>query len=283
MNGVFYVATGDKLRAGALKSVKSLKQHLPHIHTTLFSDQPCGAGLFDRNIIIPNPKMTNQDKVECFQLVDYEKAIFLDTDTFVAGDISDLFGLLDHFDFAAAMDQSRGYWYREWSLPDGFPEVNSGVVAFRNSSKTKKLFAEWLTFFEESKDWQRWHEFAYGRCKAFDQPGLRRALFQAKDIRMAVLPTEYNALRTHGTYLWAKVKIVHGRGNIDAVAGRMNRIYDQGRSFHQGLGVIADFGQIPFARVLETIFRVNACALLNVRDRMKKMVKRWIQKGQGKS
>jgi hypothetical protein len=274
MNGVFYVATGDKCRAEALKSVRSLKQHLPHIHTTLFSDQPCGAGLFDRNIIIPNPKMTNQDKVECFQLVDYEKAIFLDTDTYVAGDISDLFDLLEHFDFAAAMDQSRGYWYREWSLPDGFPEVNSGVVAFRNSSKTKKLFADWLAFYGESKIWQQGCNG--GRKTTWDQPGLRRALYLAKDIRMVVLPTEYNALRHFGTYLYGKAKIVHGRRNIEAVAERMNRNPNLERAFFQGMGVIADFNRVSFKQVLETVFRVNVCALLNVRDRIKNMVKRWI-------
>jgi hypothetical protein len=281
MNGIFYVAVGDKFRAEALKSVTSLKQHLPHIHTTLFSDQPCGAGLFDRNIIIPNPKMTNQDKVECFQQVDYEKAVFLDTDTYVAGDISDLFELLDHFDFAAMIDPMRGYWYREWSLPDGFPEVNSGVVAFLNSIKAKKLFADWLVYYQESKAWQ----LRYWRKndRFWDQPGLRRALFLAKDIRMAVLPSEYNALRFNGSYLWGKAKIVHGRGNIAAVAERMNRNLNLERAYFQGMGVIADFNRVSFKQVLETVFRVNACALLNVRDRIIKMVKRCFQSGRGKN
>lgn len=279
MNGVFYVATGDKYLAEALKSVKSLKQHHPNLHTTIFSDKPCEAGHFDRNIIVPSPKFSSQDKVECFQKVDYEKAIFLDTDTYVVGDISDLFVLLDHFDFAAAIEVARGYWYDEWSLPDSFPELNSGVIAFSNSLKNQKLFADWLVFFEESKTWQS--RFA-GNRNPWDQPGLRRALYLAKDIRMAVLPTEYNALRNNGTYLWSKAKIVHGRDNIEAVAERMNRIYNVERAYFQGMGVIADFGRIPFASVLETVFRVNACALLEVRNRIKKIVKRSIQKLQRK-
>src|ERR1700728_2121051 len=113
MIGVFYVATGDKYRNEALKSVKSLKKHLPGIHTTLYSDQLCDPGHFNRNIIITSPKFSFQDKVECFQLVDYERAIFLDADTYVAGDISDLFDLLDRFDFAAAIEVARGCWYDE--------------------------------------------------------------------------------------------------------------------------------------------------------------------------
>lgn len=276
MNGVFYVATGDQFRAEALKSVRSLKRQHPNLHTTLFSDQPCEAGHFDRNIVLPHPKFSNQDKVECFQLVDYEKAIFLDTDTHVAGDISDLFDLLEHFDFAAVMDCARGYWYHEWSLPDCFPEVNSGVIAFGNSPKTKKLFADWLTYYEESKVWQRryWRQ----KERVWDQPGLRRALYLAKDIRMVVLPTEYNALRHFGTYLWGKVKIVHGRANIEAVAERMNRNTNLERAFFQGMGVIAEFSRIPFPRVLETVFRVNACALLDVRDRIVNFLKRRIRR-----
>jgi hypothetical protein len=83
--------------------------------------------------------------------------------------------------------------------------------------------------------------------------------------------------------LWGKAIVVHGRGNIEAVAERMNRNPDLERGFFQGMGVIADFNRIPFRQVLETVLRVNACALLNVRDRMKNMVKRWFQKGQGKS
>jgi hypothetical protein len=255
MIGVFYVATGDKYRDEALKSLKSLKKHLPKMHTTLFSDQPCEPGHFDRNIIITSPKFSFQDKVECFQLVDYEQAIFLDTDTFVAGDISDLFDLLSKFDFAAATEAARGYWYDEWSLPDSFPELNSGVIVFNNSAKIKKLFADWLRFFMESKTWQ--NRFAWQNGNAWDQPGLRRALYLAKDIRMTVLPTEYNALRNNGTYLWGCAKIIHGRGNIEIVAERMNRFINVERAFFQGFGVMVDFGRISLRQVFEICFRVN--------------------------
>jgi len=276
MNGIFYVATGEKFLAEALKSVKSLKKQLPNVHVTLYSDKACDSGHFDRNVIISASKFSSQDKVECFQQVDYDKAVFLDTDTYVVEDISDMFELLDHFDFAASLEVARGYWYREWSLPDSFPELNSGVIAFNNTSKTKKLFADWLAFFEESKIWQN-------RClrhdgKPWDQPGLRRALFEAKDIRMAVLPSEYNAVRYNGTYLWGKAKIIHSRGNIEEVAERMNRDHNVERSFFQGLGVIADFSRISLARVFETVMRVNACACLDVLRRTMKPIKNWARR-----
>jgi len=265
MNGIFYVATGDRYREEAVRSVKSLKKYLPGIHTTLFSDKPCGAEYFNRNIILPHPKFSFQDKVESFLLVDYEKAVFLDTDTHVTGDISDLFLLLDSFDFAAAIEAARGYWYEEWSLPDSFPELNSGVVAFRNSAATKKLFSDWLVYFLESTVWQG--RIAWIKNKPWDQPGLRRALYLAEGIRMMVLPTEYNALRFDGTYLWGRAKIVHGRGNIESAAARMNRTPNVERSYFQGLGVIANFSKIPVTQIMETVFRVCIYAFLEVLKR----------------
>lgn len=266
MNGVFYVATGDSYRAEAIKSVLSLKKHHPDIHTTLFSDKPCETGYFDKNIILKTPHFSFQDKVECFQHMPYEKALFLDTDTYVVGDISDLFDLLDHFDFAAAIEVARGHWYSEWLMPDSFPELNSGVIAFRSSPNTRKLFSDWMMYFEESKIWQS--GLAWQKGKPWDQPGLRRALYLAENVRMTALPTEYNAIRFNGTYLWSKAKIVHGRGNIEVAAKRMNRIYNVERSFFQGFGVIAEFRRISLSHILETVFRVNLCALLEVFHRL---------------
>jgi hypothetical protein len=274
MNGVFYVATGEGFRAEAVKSAKSLKQHHPNLHTTLFSDQPCPEAFFDRNIIIRNPRMSNQDKMDCFPLVDYEKAIYLDTDTYVAGDISDLFTLLENFDMAAAICPMRGYWYHDGGLPDSFPEVNGGVIAFRNSTRTKKLFADWARCFEESKDWQSRNPYAFGIGRTWDQPGLRRALYLAKDIRLAILPTEYNFMRVNGTYLWGKAKILHGRGNIETVAERINRVCNMERTFLQGIGVMADFARLPASQVLEIAFRVNACAFLNMAHRLRGILRR---------
>ena len=87
MNGVFYVATGKKYRLEAIRSVQSLKKHNPTIHTTIFSDSNSILEIFDRNINISHPSFSFEDKIACFQAIDYEKAIFLDADTYITSDI----------------------------------------------------------------------------------------------------------------------------------------------------------------------------------------------------
>jgi|GEM_PF-1222867 len=274
MNGFFYVAIGSKYHQEALKSVRSLKAHNPSANVTLFTEKVINEPEFDRIVGI-DIASGSFEKIIAFHLVDYKKAVFLDTDTYIVDDISDLFQILDNFDFAASLEVARGYWYREHepNLPDAFPELNSGVIAFKNSSKTKNFFKEWEFYFEESKAWQlKVKSWELKRdvlsTRIWDQPSLRKALYFSKDIRHTSLPTEYNALRMNGTYLWGKAKIIHGRGNIEEVVRRMNKNVDIERSFFQGFGVIADFSRISFKDVIKTVLRINACAILCFKDKI---------------
>jgi hypothetical protein len=57
-----------------------------------------------------------------------------------------------------------------------------------------------------------------------DQQSLRVALFES-DLRLAVLGPEYNFVPQQLNFACAPVRIVHGRGRLDPIAGRINREY----------------------------------------------------------
>src|SRR5688500_10192769 len=99
-SGIIYVATGDRYRDEAVGACTSLKQCMPHVPVALFTDIPEVASLFDHVIVLDNPTCDFGDKIRGIQCSPFVRTIFLDTDTCVCDDISDLFDLLDHFDLA---------------------------------------------------------------------------------------------------------------------------------------------------------------------------------------
>jgi hypothetical protein len=282
--GVVYVATGEGCRQEAIRSAKTVKRHNPSIDIAIFTEMPEVDPVFDLTFLIEKPEFSAIDKVKNLWRTPFHKSIYIDADTIITGDLLPLFDLLDRVDFAGVHETARGFWYKEFQseIPEAFGELNAGMMVFKATPAVIGLLKDWHGAYLETSKWLS----RFGTDKWMltnDQPAMRHLLYHRPEVKLWVLPTEYNALRHYGTYLWGKAIVVHGRGNIEAVAERMNRNPDLERGFFQGMGVIADFNRIPFRQVLETVLRVNACALLNVRDRMKNMVKRWFQKGQGKS
>ena len=267
--GVVYVATGEACRQEAIKSAKSVRMHNPSLAIAIFSELPAVDPVFDFTFQIEQPEFSTIDKVKNLWRTPFHQTIYLDSDTFVTGDLQPLFDVLERADFAGTHEVARGYWYQEFhnQIPDTFCELNGGMLVFKATPAVMGLLKDWHGTYLETSQWLH----RYGTTKwilTCDQPSLRQLLYQRREVKLWVLPTEYNALRHCGTYLWGKAIVVHGRGNIEAVAGRMNRICNVERGFFQGMGVIEDFSHIPFARVLETVFRVNACALFDVRRRL---------------
>ena len=90
-------------------------------------------------------------------------------------------------------------------IPEGFCELNSGVLGIRRCSSQRALVRYWL----------RLYDFAGIK---FDQATLRAALWASTNqgLRTWVLPSEYN-LRTQKHRRRDIVKIVHGnylRNNV---------------------------------------------------------------------
>src|SRR5690349_16706482 len=130
--GALFVATGEKHYKEAISSVQSLKKQMPALNIVLWTEQERkdSSNLFSKIYILKKIEYSFADKIAPLLCSPFEKTIFLDTDTHICQPLYDLFELLDHWDFAAAHAPMRITWPQP-DIPDSFPEVNSGVIAWR--------------------------------------------------------------------------------------------------------------------------------------------------------
>jgi len=211
--GFVYVATGEGYVKEAIASATSLRSAMPDASICLIADLPPAAasGLFDTVQIVTGVCHNPIDK---FLSIDcpYERAIFLDTDTYVCGDLSEMFDLLDRFDLAALQENHRGWDYTLTSVPAPFPEYNTGVIVFRRNAAVRQLFETWRETYDRLRQSQGLRN---------DQPAFRQALFFS-DLRVATLPSEYHFLGNVPNYAMWKIRLVHGRGNLPLIAELVN-------------------------------------------------------------
>lgn len=200
-DGVIFVATGDYARA-AVQAAASIRKTCPGLGIHLFTDNTqIPVGNFDGVSTITNPHM--RSKVDYFALSPFERTLYLDTDVMVVEDIREMFGLLDRFDLAIAHAHARNQistneiWRH--TIPESFPQMNSGVVLYKNEPAVVKLFTDWSAAYKEA-----------GFKK--DQVTLRELLWIC-DLRIATLPPEYNLRSSKYIRIWekkeARPKILH--------------------------------------------------------------------------
>ncbi|MXR50427.1 hypothetical protein GRX03_02240 [Halovenus sp. WSH3] len=195
--GIIYVAMGRNFVEEAILSAESVQEQNSQIPITIFTDREIDEEVFDNVVVVDDPEYGFRDKINYLQRSPYDKTIFLDTDTYVTGDVSDLFALLDRFDIGAA--HNNDHQKREaddmQSVPESFPEYNTGVLAFRTDAMQQLS--------------KKWNEF-YSVDQSHDQPSFRKAVYES-DIRLATIPPEYNCLFRYPGHAVGEVKIFHGR------------------------------------------------------------------------
>jgi hypothetical protein len=150
--GVIYAAGREpRFLCEAIASARTLRKRQPRIPIALFTDIP---PLFDKRIppfdtIIPiEPELTGIPnewvqgllvKVKALARSPYRKTLFLDTDTRVLGDIAPVFDLLDACAIAAVpCSPETSMSCREYG-----PMFNSGVIAYRDEKKIRRLMKRW--------------------------------------------------------------------------------------------------------------------------------------------
>jgi lipopolysaccharide biosynthesis glycosyltransferase len=182
--GVVYIAFGDRYVEEVLFSASTLRA-VSDLHVTLFTDRKISSPYLDSVVEIePGHK---RPKVDHLPRTPYDLTLYLDSDTKIERDVTDMFAILDRFDLAAVQDHSRKS--SRWStvipeydaIPYGFPEYNSGVVLFRNSPKLDGFFKLWQETFH------RYRATTHGQ----DQASFRIALWQS-ELQIHTLPVEYN-------------------------------------------------------------------------------------------
>lgn len=183
--GITYIAFGKKYISEAIHSAKSVKLHNPDLSICIFTDCEIKSPYFDSiTVIKPSHR---RPKVDYLFQSPYEYTLYLDSDTEVLSDISQIFDVLEKFDLAAAYDHNRKRTRPSTlipaydAIPYTFPEFNSGVLAFRKTEETQRFFHSWQEHF------YRYQEESHG----LDQPSFRIALWNS-NLRLHVLPFEFN-------------------------------------------------------------------------------------------
>jgi hypothetical protein len=268
--GILYVATGPVCRAEAAVSARSVKLVWPDLPIAIATDGPVESTWFDRIDIIPE-EPDNIAKVRHITRSPFERTLFLDTDTYCLAPLPELFDLLDHFDLAAAHEAGRfstrweagtEVFIQAGDVPKCFPELNSGVVAFRRQANVFKVFERWLALAEQARTAPVPH--------TQDQPAFRRAVYES-DLRIAVLPPEYNFRLIISGFARGMIKLIHGRWRYGPIGNTPEEIFAVlERTFNENVGArvfVHAFGMIcghgPFAIPFDDPKR--ACELGEVR------------------
>lgn len=224
--GIIYIVTGQKFLEEACRSAASVKRCMPDIPITILSDVPVRSPLFEQVVRIANPTHGPEDKIRYLAHSPYEETLYLDSDTYMTEDSREVFALLERFDLAAVHAPYR-VQYRVCEVPDCFPELNSGVIAFRKSEAVRLCLDQWLQIYRsdqrKSVDWLFSGGAAWYRRALPNQPSFRRAVYES-GLRITVLPPEYNCRIPFPGFVHAKVKIIHGRSErFSALANELNK------------------------------------------------------------
>ncbi|MCG6904458.1 MAG: hypothetical protein LJE68_17450 [Rhodobacter sp.] len=180
--GFVFAASGAGFSDLAAQAAHSLRATHPGAQIDLFTDQTDVSDPFDR--VVALEQSGRRPKFESLSRSRFDRTIYLDVDVFVLADISDVFGILDRFDIAAAHDQhlNNGHCAQFWRMPmpAAFPHLNSGVIATKRGPVTDKLFRDCDQAYRDSE-------------LGIDQP-IFRELVYLSEARLAVLPAQYNTM-----------------------------------------------------------------------------------------
>ena len=212
--GVIYIATGKRYVDEALVSAASLKKHIPNLPITLFTDVDVKSKYIDNVVKINNPKYTFEDKVRYINKSPYDYTIYLDTDTYLCDDVSELFDLFDKFDMAIArfpMEEGSNIN----GIPKSFVLLDTGIILFKKSSKTKKFFLNWAKLYQSVKKGSvnlgfiKKNKSQWIKKGIHDAPIFSKIIYNSK-IRFTTLTKGYY-FRGKCGFVNSKVKIIHYR------------------------------------------------------------------------
>jgi hypothetical protein len=140
----------------------------------------------------------------------YDYTLFLDTDTYVCADCSELFSLLEQFDLAVSHAPGRRsplkYGLSEAypcpGVPRSFVELNTGVILFKKNTQIEKFFDDWLRLYTQ--------QIESDLHPPSDQPAFRQVLYTSK-LKWMTLTPEYNCRTNFPVFVCEEVKILHDR------------------------------------------------------------------------
>ena len=248
--GYYFIATGDRYINELRQAVALLRKVTP-LPIVAAVDRPCDFHL-DHVIRIEDPSFSFWDKVNYIDRAPLDKAVYLDTDLSVFNSIDELFDLLPRVQIAASLEASLGLGAASGGtgVPDAFPELSTGLMAFHNGDPAVQAFLrEWKLCYLDLRE--RLNIRA-------DQPSFRRVLFDSP-LRFSVIPNEFhlipeNFTRVNGTQLRA----IHKHSfEVAAALYRDFSAFGGYRAFINGIGVVRNPYQMSVLEVLRFHARVS--------------------------
>jgi len=199
--GVLYAATDSDLVREATVSAKSLNRH-NDLPVTLVTDSSVGDKLsidneyFDNVIHLNDTQKNHLDKIAGIRQTPYKRTIYLDTDTYIAGDVSELFDWLNRYDLAA-FPQVCHNTNEISGIPNSLKEYCTGVIPYRDDLDT---------FFN------KWYQNLSRNLEVYpsDVAAFRQTIWET-DVDLAPLPAEYNCKPRWVGTLHDEVVILHER------------------------------------------------------------------------
>lgn len=164
----------------AVYSAESLKKVQQDAHITLYTDKELKSNCFSEIKIV-------DIAVRCKQTIlnnsPYDKTVYIDTDTYINYDISDMFDMLDKYELLCCNDYARKRILpipEYMNIPYAFSELNGGIIAFKKCKNFEKMMTLWNHYYDK-----------YKNIMIYDQPSFRIAVWES-NINMYLLPLEYN-------------------------------------------------------------------------------------------
>lgn len=208
-HGVVYIAFGLPYLILAYRSIASLKSVCSQVPVCVLIDResaalirglPEGWNAEDCFLVIDDsPENNRYIKTSLNKYSPFDKTLFLDADTLVKSDISDIFAYLESFDLCLRLYGSgskKGVERSALPLLDGacrvsdLPHWNSGVIAFNKCNEVDGFFAAWSANYQRHR-----HEM-----RVFtDQGALVEAMFESK-VRFLSLDSRWNCLTSERAY-----------------------------------------------------------------------------------
>lgn len=221
--GFLYAATGEKSVREAIVAATQLHRVHPDIPSVLFTDLPdlAAGGPFEQVITVPEQRWVRTEaKVWAVGRSPYEHTVYLDTDTYVCGDMTPLFDVLDRFDIAGVpvtLRLAKGAGHADPDdIPDAFQTINGGMLAYRRNDATAALFDRWWELYQADRA-------TAGDDRIMDQPSLRVALWRT-DCQLLIVPSEFNLrtkqYRSRPVAAIGPVRMIHGRPNDPSALDR---------------------------------------------------------------
>jgi len=221
---VFYIAHGNRYAIEASKHAESVKEHMPGVETFLFAvGDTTRRPNIDHSLPLParNSDLWYLDSTRYFniiveRLIEYERLLYLDTDTYMGWDCMDMWWLLDNYDLCLGHSAGRDATPSAMGTPPAFTVLSIGVNLFKNNEAVRATYADWLAYYEK-------YQHIY---EDNDEAALRDVLYRNKHkLQIYVLPPEYSCRANFGCWLKGRMRIVHARlPNLPETAKELNEV-----------------------------------------------------------